>query len=171
MMAAGVVLDTSFLITLADSQRAHHGTAVQYWTWFLEHGVPILLPTIVVSEFYRKQTIHPEVLRSCVVLPFNWDDALRAAEFDLLAFDRQGESRDALKDDLKILAQAAVKDSAFVISDDARTFLAYAAKLVREGRAGFHPIGMDEGFDVAHFNGGQRELPLDQTATDVADLI
>lgn len=170
MMAAGVVLDTSFLITLADSTRAHHGIAVQYWKWFLEHGIPILLPTIVVSEFYRKQAIPPEILRSCVVLPFNWDDALKAAELDLSAFDRQGEPRDSLKDNIKILAQAVIKDSAFVISDDVKTFLAYAARMVQEGNAGFRPIAIDEEFDAAHFNGGQRELPLAPEAGDESDL-
>lgn len=87
-MAAGVVLDTSFLITLADSSRAHHDAARKYWRYFTENGLPMFLPTIVVSEFYIKQAIPPDILRACVVLPFNWDDALKAASFDFSKVDR-----------------------------------------------------------------------------------
>ena len=81
-MAAGVLLDTSFLITLADKNRAHHEAARRYWQYFLENQIPIFLSAIVVSEFCIKQEIPPEMLRCCVVLPFNWDDAQRAAKLD-----------------------------------------------------------------------------------------
>jgi len=37
-MAAGVLLDTSFLITLADMNRGHHETARRYWRYFLDDG-------------------------------------------------------------------------------------------------------------------------------------
>lgn len=105
-MAAGVVLDTSFLITLADSARNHHEAARRYWRHFTEQGQPIFLPTIVVSEFCVRQEIPSEILRACVVLPFNWDDAQQAASLDFSKVDREGQSRDALKDDVKIIAQA-----------------------------------------------------------------
>jgi hypothetical protein len=100
-MAAGVVLDTSFLITLAGPERSHHETARRYWRAFTERALPIFLPTIVVSEFCVRQQIPPDILRACIVLPFNWDDALKAAELDFSKVEREGESRDALKDDVK----------------------------------------------------------------------
>ena len=95
-MAAGVVLDTSFLITLAGAGREHHQTARRYWRHFAENGIPLYLPTIVVSEFCIRQEIPPEILRACVVLPFNWDDAVKAAALDFSKTDRGGEPRDAL---------------------------------------------------------------------------
>ena len=70
-MSIGVVLDTSFLITLADPGRTSHEAARQYWRHFTEQALPVFLPTIVVSEFCVRQEIPPEILRACVVLPFN----------------------------------------------------------------------------------------------------
>jgi hypothetical protein len=46
----------------------------------LENDIRMFLSTIVVSEFCGVQEIPPEILRCCVVLPFNWDDAQRAAQ-------------------------------------------------------------------------------------------
>ncbi len=160
-MGAGVVLDTSFLITLADSNRAHHDTARKYWRYFSEQGLPMFLPTIVVSEFSIKQMIPPDILRGCVVLPFNWDDAIKAASFDFSKVDRQGLSRDALKDDVKIIAQAVVKDAALVITDDSASFYKFAQQLVTTGAAAFRPIKLEDGFDISFLNAtGQRELGL-----------
>ena len=50
-MSAGVLLDTSYLITLADKNRPHHEAARRYWKYFLENEIPIYLSTVVVSEF------------------------------------------------------------------------------------------------------------------------
>src|SRR5688572_20030474 len=106
-MAAGVLLDTSYLITLADKNRPHHQTARRYWRHFLDTQIPIFLSTIVASEFCVKQEIPPEILRCCVVLPFNWDDAQKAAKLDWKRFRPEGVEREAPKDDIKIIAQAA----------------------------------------------------------------
>jgi len=124
-MAAGVLLDTSFLISLADKNRAHHEAARRYWRHFLDNEIPIFLSTIVASEFSTKQEIPPEILRSCVVLPFNWDDAVRAAKLDWKRLRPQGVERDALKDDIKIIAQAAQADVEFAITDDSESFYKY----------------------------------------------
>jgi predicted nucleic acid-binding protein len=158
-MGAGVVLDTSYLITLADPKRPGHKTARQYWRHFAEQSIPVFLPTIVVSEFCIKQEIPPELLRACVVLPFNWDDAIKAASLDFSKFPRKGESRDALKDDVKIIAQAIVKDAAWLITDDKGSFFKFADKLRAAGKAEFRPIKLEDGFDVSFFDpAGQRLL-------------
>ena len=164
-MAAGVVLDTSFLITLADPQRPHHEAARQYWRYFSEKAMPIYLPTIVVSEFYVKQEIPPEILRSCVLLPFNWDDALQAAAaLDFSKAARGKDERVALKDDVKIIAQALVKDAAWIITDDTRTLHKFASQLKKAGNAKFRPIKLDDGFDPSLLDAdGQQQLPF---ATD-----
>ena len=56
-MPAGVLVDTSYLITLAGKSRKHHDTARRYWRHFLENQIPIFLSTIVVSEFCIKQEL------------------------------------------------------------------------------------------------------------------
>lgn len=78
----GVLLDTSFLITLADRNRANHETARKYWKFFLESNTPIYLSTIVISEFELKQPIDNVILKSCIVLPFNHADAIKSAQLN-----------------------------------------------------------------------------------------
>lgn len=150
-MPAGVVLDTSFLITMADPKRPNHKTSRQYWKYFAEQRLPIYLPTIVVSEFWIKQQIPPEILRACVVLPFNWDDAIMTAKLDFPKVQRDGESRVAVKDDVKIIAQAIVKDAAWIITDDAGTLYKYVKRLKTDGSTKLQPIKLEDGFDPAHF--------------------
>src|SRR4051812_31888290 len=120
-MAAGALLDTSFLITLGGRDRAHHGAAKRFWKHFLENQIPLFLSTIVVSEFSVKQTLGPEILRHCVVLPFNYQDALKSAELQQLRYSAAGANRDALKDDLKLIAQAEIAQAQFLITDDSDT--------------------------------------------------
>ncbi len=166
-MSDGVVLDTSFLITLADPVRDHHQAAKSYWKHFLEQGIKVFLPTIVVSEFCRKQEIPPDILKSCVVLPFNIDDAHKAAEMDLTLFDRQGESRAALKDDVKIISQGIVKDAQWLITDDSSSFYRYAANLQQAGKSQCKSIKLEDGFDLSFFEpDGQRSLDFDSSAIE-----
>jgi predicted nucleic acid-binding protein len=158
-MAAGVLIDTSFFITLADNKRKHNETARRYWKHFLENRIPIYLSTIVVSEFCVKQEIPPDILRCCIVLPFNWEDAQRAAKLDWKRLRRAGVERDALKDDIKIIAQAAVRDAEFVITDDKDTFFAYCRSFKDSGEVQFKTIKLEDGFDRAFFDpNGQRDF-------------
>ena len=157
-MAAGVLLDTSFLITLAGSSRAHYEAARRYWRHFTENQIPMYLSTIVVSEFCVKQEIDPQILRCCIVLPFNWDDAQRVATLDWKPPRPPGVERDALKDDIKIIAQAARIDAEYVITDDAESFYRYCETFKTAGKVSFKAIKLADGFDLAFFNGGQRDF-------------
>ena len=161
-MAAGVLLDTRFLITLADKNRPHHETARRYWKHFLDNQIPIFLSTIVVSEFCVKQEIPPDMLRCCVVLPFNWDDAQGAAKLDWKRLQPTDVKRDALKDDIKIIAQAARIDAEFVITDDTESFYRFCNTFKDAGEVRFKTIKLDDDFDRAFFNAdGQREFTDD----------
>ena len=158
-MPAGVLIDTSFLITLAGTNRANYDTARRYWRYFLENNIPVFLSTIVASEFCLKQEITPELLRCCVVLPFNWDDAQRAAKLDWKKLRPSGVAHDALKDDVKIIAQAARMDVAFVITDDSESFFRYCQNFRDAGEVQFKPIKLADGFDRAFLNPtGQRDF-------------
>lgn len=158
-MAAGVVVDTSFLITLGSAGRTHHETARRYWKHFSETGIPIYLSAIVVSEFCLKQAIPPAILRSCVILPFNWYDAIKAAEIDFTTVERGGDPRNVIKDDVKIIARAIVKEAAYVITDDKNSFHRYAENTLKNGLSVFKPISLADGFDKAFFTpNGQRDF-------------
>lgn len=161
-MPAGVVVDTSFLITLAGPDRQHYGHARSYWEHFSRNGLPIFLPTIVVSEFCTRQDIPPEILRACVVLPFNWDDAIKAASLGIPKSDRGGASRGALKDDVKIIAQAIVRDAAWIITDDTKSLYKFALRLRTAGQAAFRPIKLEDGFEPSLLDpDGQHKMPFE----------
>jgi predicted nucleic acid-binding protein len=168
-MAAGVVLDTSFLITLAGPERSHHETARRYWRAFTERALPIFLPTIVVSEFCVRQQIPPDILRACIVLPFNWDDALKAAELDFSKVEREGESRDELKDDVKIIAQAIVTDAALIITDDTKSFYKFASALKSEGKAAFRTVKLEDGIDLSVFESSGQHMMNYEAESDTPD--
>ncbi len=167
-MGIGVVIDTSYLITLADPSRAHHETARRYWRHFMENQWPVFLPTIVVSEFCIRQQIPVEVLRCCVVLPFNWDDAQKAADLDFARFKDEAAPRDALKDDIKIIAQTVVSEAGYLITDDGRTMGRVAQALKADGKVQFSAIVMGETFDRAILENGQGCFGaiLDETKAD-----
>jgi hypothetical protein len=166
-MPAGIVLDTSFLITLADPARRYHAEARQYWQEFLTRGIPTYLPTIVVSEFSIKQEIPPEIRRACVVLPFNWDDAIQTAKLDFTKVHRGAGNRTSVKDDVKIIAQGIVKDAAWIITDDADTLFKWAEKLKREGKSKMRPIKLEDGFDPSFLEpDGQRKIAYDESQKD-----
>jgi len=155
----GVVLDTSFFITLAGKDRKNHATARQYWKWMIRNGVPLYLPTIVVSEFYMRQELPPEIAKACITLPFNWEDAVQCAKLNFRLSEREeGTTRSEVKDDLKILAQAVVQHAAWVLTDDAG-FRNLAKRLKSEGQSTCDAAYLGDGFDESIFDpSGQKPL-------------
>ena len=161
-MADGVLIDTSFLITLSDRQRTNHDAARRYWRHFLENDIPIYLSTIVVSEFCVRQEIPPEMLRACMVLPFNWDNAQRTAQLYNRTYTRPPEqSRVAFKDDLKLIAQAAIAEAEFVITDDTRTFYSFCQSFRELGEVEFTAIKLEDGFDSSFFEPNDQKSLFD----------
>lgn len=117
---------------------------------------------MVVSEFAIRQEIPPDMLHCCVVLPFNWDDAQRAAKLDWKRLQPADVKRDALKDDVKIIAQAARIDAEFVITDDTESFHRFCQTFRDAGEVQFKAIKLDDGFDRAFFDAnGQRDFTDD----------
>ena len=95
-----VVLDTTFLICLADKNRPSHAAACAYYQYFLEQNVEMLLPTVVIAEFCVKQPIATLPMRNFRVLPFNLPDALCCAELNAAGYrvaTGQTGQRDAVK--------------------------------------------------------------------------
>lgn len=161
-MPEGVLLDTSFLISLVDRTRKHHGVAVQFFQFFGREGVPMFLSTIVAAEFHQKQPVTDLPLDAMQVLPFNLVDAMMAAELDFERFKgTAGVSRDALKDDLKLLGQAKAYDLEFVITEDATSLHKFCMKLHQDAGAALktRAIKLEDGFDKSHFDpAGQHDF-------------
>lgn len=146
-MSSGVVLDTSYLITLLDRNRPHHDAARRYYRHFLENDFTLLLSTVVVSEFCIKQPLTDLPLHNFRVVSFNVTHALKCAELAASIQRHPADSRDTVKDDLKILAQAQVEVAAVLITDDDRTMYRYADTLRKTGRSAVRPVRLADGFD------------------------
>lgn len=159
-MADGVLLDTSFLISFVDPNRRHHAVAVQFFKHFVGEGIPMFLSTIVAAEFHQKQKVTDLPLDAMLVLPFNLDDAMNAAELDFTHYKcTSGLERAALKDDFKLLGQAKAHGLAFVITEDGRSLYRFCAELRKMHRLVARPIKLEDGFDKSHFDpAGQRDF-------------
>lgn len=157
-MGNGLIVDTSFLISLADKSRVNHAAALSYWEYFRKQEDPIYLSTIVVSEFEVKQQLDPKVISACVPIVFDWMDALRTAKFEIHREQEKGVKRQVVKDDIKIIAQAVGRNVAFAITDDHNTFTKYSEKLRKAGEVGFQTIVLRDGFDIGHFTKGGPDL-------------
>lgn len=154
-----ILLDTSYLISLADPNRPHHDTAVRYLREALQRGVPLYLSAIAASEFQVKQAVTDLPLRNFEVLPFNIDHAMTAGLLMRGLRRDSGDDRGAVKDDIKLVAQAICQSLTHVLTEDAQTLVKYVRRLRDGGQCTLQTILLADGFDQAWFNNGQRGLP------------
>ena len=163
-MSDGILLDTSFLISLADPNRPHHAVARRYFDFFIENGILMFLSTIVASEFQLKQPVTDLPLDAMIVLPFNLTDAIRAGELNFKHYQGVSDvSRVALKDDFKLLGQAKAQQISFLITEDARSLYKFCEELRAKGLMATRAIKLDDPFDKSHFDPAQ-QLPDQQSA-------
>lgn len=116
----GVLLDTSFLITLSDPSRPSHIAAKRYFSELIKRRVIMYLSAIVVSEYEVKQQVDDLGLHNFIVLPFNIDHAKAAASLTLTALETrpEGYPRNTVKDDVKLLAQCEIAGISHFLTDD-----------------------------------------------------
>jgi predicted nucleic acid-binding protein len=160
-MRDGVMLDTSFLITLADPRRERHTVAKQYFQHFLTARMPMHVSAIVVAEFCRRQELATLPLEQLVLVPFNHEDAVVAAEFDFKPHKGAEQDRQSLKDDFKIIGHAHGRGLGYVITDDADTMFEHCEALRKGGRTRLRAIKLQTGFSLEHFTpDGQKDFPI-----------
>jgi predicted nucleic acid-binding protein len=153
-----ILLDTSFLISLAIPGRPHHAVAKRYLIESLSRGVPLYLSTIAASEFQVKQAVNDLPLRNFIVLPYNIDHAMRTGIL-MRNFQRdEGDDRTSVKDDVKLIAQADCESISHVLTEDKNTLGKYLDRLRQAGTCNIRPIVLSDGFDAAWLNGGQSEI-------------
>jgi len=99
------------------------------------------------------------------MLPFNFDDARRAASFDWKRERPEGVARDSIKDDIKIIAQAKGVDAEFIITRDGNSLVRYCAAFREKNLITVKTINIADGFDAGHFEDAQ--LPFSPSADDI----
>ena len=153
------LVDTSFLISLADPARPNHAAAISYFREALHRGVPLYLSAIAASEFQVKQAVTDLPLRNFVVLPFNIDHAMTAGLLMREVQQRDpGDRRDVVKEDVKLIAQAICESVTHVLTEDERTLARYVQRFNSSGQSSLRVVLLADGFDVSWFNNGQHGL-------------
>ena len=150
-MRHGVILDTSFLITLADPRRARQTVAKRYFQHFLATKMPMAVSAVVVAEFCVKQPLATLPLEQLILLPFNHEDAEVAASLGYKVFQQADGDRQSLKDDFKIIGHAKARDFGYLITDDAETMARYCEELRRHGALNLRAIKLQDGFSLEPF--------------------
>lgn len=153
-----VLLDTSFLITLANPARQHHLAAQQYFRECVHRQIPMYLSAIVISEFQVKQTINDFPLRNLVVLPFNVDHAMRCGILIRQLTRDVADDRVRVKDDFKLIAQCDCESISHLLSEDESTLVKYLGRAQAPGRSGTSAVLLKSGFDASWFENGQYRL-------------
>lgn len=149
-MAAPVLLDTGFLISLSTPSRRNHQVAVDYFREALRVGVTMLVPTLVVAEFERRQRLSDLGLANFRVLPFNFVDAQVAA---VLAESRGAAGpadRVCFATDYKIVAQAKTSGAVAILTEDKNTLAPFVDDMRSRGLVQAFAILLDDGFKPAN---------------------
>lgn len=166
-MTAAVLLDTSFLISLVDANRPNHSVAAQYYRLMLEQQCAMYFSAIVAAEFAIGQPITDLPLKNFRPIPFNIPHSVEAARFWNALNRDSGDNRAVVRDDIKLMAQAAHEFISFILTEDASTLFKYCERLRDAGASRVRAIKLVDGFDsCALREDGQRGLSLDQSATD-----
>lgn len=161
----GVCLDTSFLITLCGPKRAHHATASQYFQYWLENGFPLFLPSVFYAEFLAFDDNLPAyILNRVHSLSFDAESAVLAGAIQRrrLSVVVQDTPRDALKDDIKIIANAAHNHLLGIVTDDENSMARYVRRAAEtmSGVNGLKVLTLSAGFDEGSATFADPQLPL-----------
>lgn len=149
MTTRPVMLDTSFLIAYADPDREHHSVAKAYFREAIRLNLPLLLSTLVVAEFERKQPLSDLGLRNFRVVPFNFDDGQEAARLAEQLFPKDADNdRVCLAADVKIVAQAKRAGAVVILTEDQKTMAKYVDGLRDKGLVDCYPVLTKDGFDA-----------------------
>lgn len=161
-MTAGILLDTSYLISLVDAKRPNHQTAADYFRQMIEDSQPMYFSAIVAAEFGIRQPITELPLQKFRHLPFNIPHGKKAAElWNVLGPRNDNTPRAVARDDVKLIAQACHEDIPFILTEDASSLHRYCLRLKEAGACQVRSIVLAEGYTPGAFRlDGQRELDL-----------
>lgn len=165
-MTAAVLLDTGFLISLVNKTRPNHTFAAQYYRLMLEQQSPMYFSAIVAAEFAIKQAITDLPLKNFRCIPFNIPHSNESARlWNALGRHDEGDNRAVVRDDVKLIAQAAHEAIPLIMTEDASTLYKYCERLRSTGTLRTRAIKLVDGFDSSALRAdGQRGLDLDDDA-------
>jgi hypothetical protein len=163
-VTVSVLLDTSYLITLVNENRRNHDVAAKYYRLLIEQAVPMYFSVIVAGEFAIKQPLSDLPIKNFRCLPFNIPHSVESARlWNALGKRDDGDSRIAVRDDMKLLGQAAHESISHILTEDASTLFRYCERLRNGGFVTTKAVKLIDGYDPCAFSDdGQRGLSLDE---------
>lgn len=127
-MKHSVLLDTSFFVRLLNEADTLHGSAKEYFRYFLENEIILKVSTISIAEYCVRGALDELPLRNIQIIPFNLDHATRTGEFAAILFEENKISKAKLSpraiipNDSKLFAQADLdKTITYFITSDVRS--------------------------------------------------
>jgi hypothetical protein len=147
-MNNSVLLDTSFLISLVDASRENHNKATEFYKYFIDNKIAMVLSAIVTSEFCIKQPITDLPLENFRPLPFNLPDSYHISNLfeDKFKNVDNGISRVSVKDDYKIASQCNFNNITYLLTEDEPLFTLLNS-LRSEKNINFKPLLLQEGYE------------------------
>lgn len=108
-----VLLDTCFLIELADKNKPCHKNAKDYFDYFNKHNIPYYLSPIVVAEYWQNDLVNDFPINSFRHLSFNITEGRESAILNKRLVEHKDKlnenaSKACIKDDIKILSHLIV---------------------------------------------------------------
>ncbi len=169
-----VMVDTTFLITLANPKYPNYDVANRYYKYMLGNDIKMHLSAIVIAEYHQLVSA-AEWLSSgnFIPMPFNIYEATHLSNVahnlgSTARIDARNDSandgttprsaRAEFKDDLKLIAQAEKNKIDYIITEDASTLAKQLRTLHAAGLTEVQPIVVADGFDSSWFTGGQKSL-------------
>jgi hypothetical protein len=134
-----VVLDTSFLIELADKNKEHHLNAMQYMDLFAKNGAVCWLSSIVVAEYWQDDIMNDfkAFSKYFKYLSYGFREARASGglmrKYDEIMKLHNDNTHVQIKDDFKIMAH-------FMCDNNLDAFITKDAKLLKV----IEMIGKDE---------------------------
>lgn len=147
-MNNSVLLDTSYLISLMDDTRTHHSKAKAFYQYFIENKFPMILSSIVTSEFTIKQSISDLPLNNLRPLPFNIPDSHHISSLFEEKFKGYTSGRVSVKDDYKIVSQCSFNKITYLITEDS-DLCTLLNSLNSEGKSIVKPLFLPDGYEKA----------------------
>jgi hypothetical protein len=147
-MRKSVLLDTSFFIRFLNVNDPLFEKADNYFRYFIENEVSMLISTISIAEFCTGGDIDELPLKNLQILPFNLNHAKKTGEFAKMVFQDKGKlklnDRNIIPNDTKLFAQASSEMSIeYYLTSDEESMKIYES-LKQKITPGFQFINLRE---------------------------
>ena len=158
---SGILLDTSFLIQLTNSDAPEHMAAQTYFGLARSKKIGLYLSPLVLAEFEVKQCLSPEIRAALIPAIFDLLDGKHAAEFQK-AINRDSEDqREMVRVDSMLMAQAHARQLVAILTNDKKTLAKHLERLRAQNLTHVHAIVLSDGFEEARLlNPAQQNLNL-----------